>query len=721
MKQVLQNLNDGSTILADVPAPAVRSHHLLIKTRMTLVSAGTERMLLEFGKANLIEKARQQPEKVRTALDKAKTDGILPTLEAVRRKLDEPLPMGYCNVGTVLEVGAGAVGFSVGDRVASNGKHAEITSVPANLCARVPGGISDEDAAFTVIGAIALQSIRLAEPTIGEAFAVVGLGLVGLLTVALLRANGCRVLALDPDPNRVAIAGTYGAETLVLTPGIDPLPAALTFSRGRGVDGVIIAASTRSDAPIHQAATMCRQRGRIILVGVIGLELSRADFYEKELRFAVSCSYGPGRYDPAYEEGGADYPFGFVRWTAQRNFEAILDLLQARAFDVAPLITHRFPFAQAQSAYDVLGGTAPNLGILLDARNAEDEASIARTVIFDEKPERRHPHSTVALGFIGSGQYASGILIPAFKAAGANLRTIACNTGVSGAVNAKKYGFKRATTEPDTVFHDREIDAIAIATRHDSHARLVCQALRAGKSVFVEKPVAVTRDGLTQIELAYAETRSAAAPLLMVGFNRRFAPHVQIVHRLLRQAPEVKSFIMTVNAGAIPRKHWLQDPAVGGGRIIGEACHFIDLLRFLAGAPIVATRTVSLAGLDPLDSADKATIELRFADGSIGAIHYFANGHRSFPKERLEIFTGGRILQLNNYRELRAFGWPKIRKIRSWRQDKGQGACVRAFLEALREGKAAPIPFSEIIEVARATFDAADQARDARSTMDRES
>jgi predicted dehydrogenase len=709
MKQVLQNLNNGATILADVPAPAVSSHHLLIQTRMTLVSAGTERMLLQFGKANLVEKARQQPEKVIAALDKAKTDGLLPTLAAVRRKLDEPLPMGYCNVGTVLEVGPGVATFSIGDRVASNGKHAEITSVPANLCARVPVDVPDEDAAFTVIAAIALQSIRLAAPTIGESFAVIGLGLVGLLVVALLKANGCRVLALDPDAKRVHLAANFGAEPLELAAGVDPLTAALTFSRGRGVDGVIIAASTQSDEPMHQAAEMCRQRGRIILVGVTGLNLSRADFYEKELRFAVSCSYGPGRYDSSYEEGGNDYPFGFVRWTAQRNFEAILDLLQSKSFNVQPLISHTFRFVDAKSAYDILGGTEQSLGILLDARSPETPiAPPARTIVFraEQTPNRLPKPAT--LGVIGSGQYAAGILIPAFRSAGANLRTLACSAGVSGAINARKFGFLRATTDTETIFADPNIDAIVIATRHDSHAQLVCKALRAGKSVFVEKPIAISRQGLADIELAYAEAQRISTPILMVGFNRRFAPHIVIARELLQRLSVPKSFILTVNAGTIARDHWTQDSNVGGGRIIGEACHFIDLLRFLAGTPIMSTRAVSLAKTDAWDPTDKMSIELVFADGSIGTIHYFANGHRSFPKERLEIFGGGRILQLNNYRDFRAFGWEGVKNLHSWQQDKGHKACALSFVNALRQAKPSPIPFEQILEVARATFDAAE-------------
>lgn len=711
MKQVLQNLGNGTTELADVPAPAGRPNHLLIRTRVTLVSAGTERMLLAFGKANIVDKARQQPDRVRATLDKIGTDGLLPTIETVRRRLNEPLPMGYCNVGIALDVGRGSREFVVGDRVVSNGKHAEITCVPHNLCARVPQNVSDEAAAFTVIGAIALQSVRLAEPTLGETFAVLGLGLVGLLVVQLLRANGCRVVAFDPDPARVALAGDFGAEAIVLAEGADPVALAVGYARGRGIDGVIVAASTKSDEPIHQAAMMCRQRGRIVLVGVTGLALSRADFYEKELRFSVSCSYGPGRYDASYEEGGVDYPFGFVRWTAQRNFEAFLDLLDSGSIDVSPLVTHRFPLAQAEAAYGLLGGREPSLGILLDARAADDDGGASGRTIALTPALQRKPSGGSGLAFIGSGKYASAILIPAFRKAGAKLRTISSSTGLSGAHNGRKFGFAFATTDTTSLFTDPAVDAVVIATRHDLHAELACRALLAGKSVFVEKPVAISREQLAQVQSAFAASRSLGAPLLMVGFNRRFAPHVARAHALLGALREPKSFVMTVNAGAIPIEHWTQDEAVGGGRIIGEACHFIDLLRFLAGAPIESTSAQRLGRGNRFDPADKVTIDLRFTDGSIGTIHYLANGNKAYPKERLEVFCAGRIIVLSNYRDFRTFGWPREKRTRAWSQDKGQGACARAFIESLRDGVDSPIPFDEIVDVARATFEAAEQTR----------
>jgi predicted dehydrogenase/threonine dehydrogenase-like Zn-dependent dehydrogenase len=712
MKQVLQDLKTGATILAEVPSPGPRAHHLLVRTRTTLVSAGTERMLLEFGRANLLEKARRQPDKVRLALDKARTDGLLPTLDAVRRRLDEPLPMGYCNVGTVLELGLDARGFAPGDRVVSNGKHAEITCVPQNLCARVPDGLGDEAASFAVLGAIALQGIRLAAPTLGETFAVAGLGLVGLLAVQLLRANGCRVLALDFNPERVALAASFGAETVVLGPDVDPTSAALAYSRGRGLDGVIVAAATRSDEPIHQAAAMCRRRGRIVLVGVTGLELSRADFYEKELSFQVSCSYGPGRYDPAYEEDGSDYPIGFVRWTAQRNFEAVLDLLASGALDVSRLVTHRFAFDRAPSAYEVLGGSEPHLGIVLDA-TASGERALQRTIALRPGVEPPRIGSAGTVGFIGAGKYASGILIPAFREAGASLRAIACSAGVSGADAGKRFGFALATTDAASIFADERIDTIAIATRHDLHATLVCEALRRGKHVFVEKPLALSGAELDDIRSAYGDAQRAARPILMVGFNRRFAPLVRRAADLLAGVHEPKSLVMTVNAGAIPREHWTQNAASGGGRIVGEACHFIDLLRFLTGSPIVAVRATALRN-DPQQTGDKVSIDLRFADGSTGTIHYFAHGHRSFPKERLEVFCGGKILQLANFRELRGFGWPGLRSVRTWSQDKGQRACAKAFIDAVRSGAPAPIPFDQLIEVAQATLEAADAVREAR-------
>lgn len=709
MKQILQSLKSGETEIADVPAPQVGRGQLLVRTSRTLISAGTERMLVDFGKAGLVNKARQQPERVRAVVDKVRTDGLAPTVAAVRNKLDQPLAMGYCNVGVVIEVGPGVTGFAVGDRVASNGKHAEIVSVPVNLSAPIPDNVDDEAAAFTVLGAIALQGIRLVAPTLGEAVVVSGLGLIGLLAVQLLRANGCRVLGIDFDPHKLAIARSFGAETVQLGEGADPVAAAQAFSRGRGVDAVVITASTKSNEPVHQAALMCRKRGRIVLVGVTGLELSRADFYEKELTFQVSCSYGPGRYDPVYEEQGVDYPVGFVRWTEQRNLEAVLDMMSSGALDVAPLISHRFAVEEAAAAYDLVCGTEPSLGILLSYGNGEVAASLRkRTVRVSQAatPGAGPKRGSTRFGFVGAGNYASAVLIPAFKAAGAELVSVASAGGVSSVHAARKFGFAEATTDTQALIADTSIGAVVISTRHDSHARLAEDALRAGKHVFVEKPLCLTIAELDSIMSTLA-TLGPAAPLLMVGFNRRFAPHVRRLSQLLEPVSAPKTFVMTVNAGAIPAAHWTQDPETGGGRIVGEACHFIDLLRHLAGTPI-EERSV-LAMDTPI--ADTVSISLRFADGSLGTIHYLANGNKSFPKERLEVFAGGRILQLDNFRKLTGYGWPGFSRMSLWNQDKGQKDCAAAFTRAVREGGPSPIPLAEIEEVSRVTIEIASHVR----------
>ncbi|MFO0783006.1 MAG: bi-domain-containing oxidoreductase [Phycisphaerales bacterium] len=722
MKQVLQSLKNGSTEVAEVPCPAPRRGHLLIRTTRTLVSVGTERMLVEFGKAGWIEKARQQPDRVRMVLDKIKTDGLLPTFEAVMNKLDQPLPLGYCNVGEVLEVGSGVTGWEKGDRVVSNGKHAEAVCVPVNLCAKVPAGVSDDEAAFTVLGAIALQGIRLVQPTLGESVVVTGLGLIGLVTVQLLRAHGCRVLGLDFDPSKLELARALGAETVNLGAGEDPVAAAQRFSRGRGVDAVIITASTKSNEPVHQAALMCRKRGRIVLVGVTGLELSRADFFEKELTFQVSCSYGPGRYDPSYEEKGNDYPVGFVRWTEQRNFEAVMDMMADGRLDVKPLISHRFPIGEALGAYELVGGAAPSLGILLEyptQQQKTDAALRVQSVRLDGGAGGAAAGASGAaagagqaptIAFIGSGNYSTAVLIPAFKASGAVLRTVVSSGGVSGLHAARKFGFQEASTDTDGVINDPNVQAVVITTRHDSHASMVCQALRAGKHVFVEKPIALTMAEMDQIESTLAEVRAAGKrPVLMVGFNRRFARQVQKMKQLLAGVPGPKAFVMTVNSGAIPAEHWTQDRDVGGGRIIGEACHFIDLLRFLADAPIAAHEISTMDA----STADTVTIQLRFADGSIGTVHYWSNGTKAFPKERLEVFCAGRVLQLDNFRKMRAYGWPGFRKLNLWRQDKGQAACAAAFVQAIQAGGPSggkePIPVDQILEVGRVTIQIAAQ------------
>jgi predicted dehydrogenase/threonine dehydrogenase-like Zn-dependent dehydrogenase len=718
MKQVIQSLDNGSVQSLDVPAPEVRPGHLLIHTRRSLVSAGTERMLVEFGRMNLLDKARSQPERVRQVLEKVKTDGLVATFDAVAAKLDQPLALGYSSVGVVLEAGAGVTGFCRGDRVASNGKHAELVCVPRNLCARVPDGVSDEAAAFTVLAAVGLQGIRLVEPTLGECVVVTGLGLVGLLTVQLLRAQGCRVLGLDFDPARLELAASFGAEVVDLSREADPVPRARSFSRQRGVDAVLITASTRSNDPVAQAARMCRQRGRIVLVGVSGLELDRAEFFAKELSFRVSCSYGPGRYDSAYEQGGHDYPVGFVRWTEQRNFEAVLDLMAAGALDARPLVSHRFALERAAEAYDLLASDQPSLGILLEYPPApepapgDDESSrrpshtalsgrtepsrgstLARSVELGPLP----PAGRVRVAVIGTGNHATRALIPALVAAGAGLHTAVSEQGVSARHAGAKFGFARASTDVEAVLGDPSVDALVIATRHASHARLALAGLSAGKHVFVEKPLCLTQGELGQLALAL---EAAPGQVAMVGFNRRFAPHVLQLRERLAPASEPKVMLMTVNAGALPRDHWVLDPFVGGGRVVGEMCHFIDLLRHLAGAPIVdhALKSTRAGGGQ---ASDDVTLTLTFADGSLGSIVYVSSGHRSFPKERLEVFQAGRVLRLDNFRSLAGWGVPGLSRRHALKQDKGQLAGMRAFIEAVARGGPPPIPIAELLEVAR--------------------
>ncbi|MGD9128794.1 MAG: bi-domain-containing oxidoreductase, partial [Planctomycetia bacterium] len=588
MKQILQNLRSGETHIADVPTPACGPGMVLIKTRKTLISAGTERMLVEFSKGGLIAKARSQPDKVKQVLDKMKTDGLMPTLDAVFKKLDEPLPLGYCNVGEVIEVGPGVSEFTVGDRVVSNGPHAEYVSVPKNLCAKIPHNVSDEAATFTVLGAIGLQGIRLAQPTLGEKVVVFGAGLIGLVSIQLLLASGCEVMAIDLSDERLKIAEQYGATTYNARAG-DPITAATTWTNGVGVDAVIITASAKTDELMHQAAEMCRKRGRIILVGVVGLNLRRADFYEKELSFQVSCSYGPGRYDEAYEQKGQDYPIGYVRWTEQRNFEAILGSLAAERLKVEELITNHVKIDDAAEAYAKISSDASTLGVMLEY---EDATEIVRTIPITQNPTP--PTKKVVAAMIGAGGFAKMVMAPCLAKTGARLKYVAeLGDAPAASYVAKKYGFENATTDGELVWNDSEVNTIFIVNRPAGHAPLICKGLEAGKHIYTEKPLAVNIEQLSQV---IETVRKNPEQQVMVGFNRRFSPHIEKMKSLLTGRSEPLAMHMACNAGIIPPDVWLHDPASGGGRIIGEGCHFIDLLSYLADSPIVA---VSAAQMGP--------------------------------------------------------------------------------------------------------------------------
>ena len=709
MKQVLQQLRDGVTLLSEVPAPAVRRNHLLIRTRASLISVGTERMLVEFGKASLISKARSHPDKVRQVLDKIKTDGLLPTLEAVFSRLDEPLPLGYCNSGEVIEVGAGVQHLQVGDRVVSNGAHAEMVCVPKTLVAKIPDRVSDEQAAFTVLGSVGLQGSRLANPTFGETFAVIGLGLVGLITAQLLKAMGCRVIGSDVRAERLALANQFGVETTNVANGGDPVTAALSATNGTGVDGVLITASAKSDAIMHQAAQMCRRRGRIVLVGVVPLNLLRSDFYEKELSFQVSCSYGPGRYDESYERDGTDYPFGYVRWTEGRNFQAVLSALAAGTLQVDPLISHRFELAAATQAYSTLN-TPGSLGILLNYPQTKEPLS---THLTSFPSQLGRAESSVVAGVIGAGNFAKRALLPALSKTGATIRCIADPHPPATSYLAKKYNILRATSAHCDVLSEDSINTVFIAVGHHLHAKLVVESLAAGKHVFIEKPLALSIGELGEI---VAAVQAQPHLHLMVGFKRRFSPHTVKVKELLRGRTEPLAVSMTINAGAIPPEHWVHDPIRGGGRIIGEGCHFIDLFTHLTGSPI-STLSATMMGKGVANRDDKMVIAMRCADGSIGSLNYFANGSKSYMKEQLEIFSDNRVLKIDNFRRLTGYGFKNFRKYRTNRQDKGHAAELNEFVECIQKGGAPLIPVADLVHSTIATIAAMTSAREVRTVV----
>lgn len=711
VRQVVQHLRSGVVEVLELPSGAPGPREVLVRTSRSLLSAGTERTLLEFGRAGLIGKARQQPERVRLLLDRLRTDGVGPVLEAAFSKLDEPLPLGYANVGTVAAVGSAVQEFRPGDRVASNAPHASWARVSANLCARVPAQVSDDAAAFVVPAAIGLQGLRLAAPTMGETVAVIGTGLIGLLTVQLLSAAGCAVIAVDTRQDRLDLARKFGAQTVLAAADVDVAAAVREHTRGRGADAVLIAAATDSDAPVRDAAHMSRKRGRIVLIGVAALHLSRADFYAKELSLQVSCSYGPGRYDPEYERHGRDYPLPFVRWTEQRNFEAVLEQLARGRIQVESFITHRFELQHAAQAYEALLTDARALGILFSY--GEGSAAIvppAATVSVRPDSVAMAPMAaTVSL--IGAGSYARRFLLPALRASGASLHTLVSSGSVLSGWSARRSGFVRHTTDASGAIHDPAVTALVIATRHDSHARLTCEALAAGKHVFVEKPLALTEADLSAVEAAYvAACTRVSAPIFMVGFNRRFAPLTLALRDTLARLPGPRCLVYTVNAGELPSEHWIQEPLVGGGRIVGEVCHFIDLLRCLTASPIVAVEALAVPAAHG-GLSESVSVSLRFADHSIGTVHYFANGARSFPKERLEVFAAGRTLRLDNFRRLETFGAPC--HLAPWLprgQNKGNQACMRAFVAAVKGGLPSPMAAAEIFEVSRITLRAAELA-----------
>ena len=693
MIHLLQSLADGTTQLVEVPVPAATGVSVIVESRASVVSAGTERMLVDFGRAGWLEKARRQPDRVRQVVDKMRTDGIGPTLEAVRSKLETPIPIGYCQAGVVVETGPRVNGFAPGDRVVTNGPHAEYVRVPHTLAAHIPDGVSFEAAAFTPLAAIGLQGLRLAAPTLGETVIVYGLGLIGLLAVQLAHANGCRVIGIDRDVSRLTLAERFGARTVAAADGVDVARAVLDLTGGEGADVVLLTLASEDDEPVQAAAAMSRKRGRIVLVGVTGLHLRRDDFYRKELSFQVSCSYGPGRYDPVHEEQGVDYPRAFVRWTEGRNFEAVLSCMADGRLNPAPLVTHRFDIANAAQAYDVVSGAEPSLGIVLRyPERSETSAAIQRSVVL--RADEPVPGKGI-VGWIGSGNFASRVLIPAFAKAGATLHTLASSGGLSAAVIGKREGFRRATTDPDTLLGTDLIDTLVVTTRHDTHASWTRRALEAGKHVFVEKPLALDVEDVDRI----GATLGRSSTIMCVGFNRRYAPMAIRARDAIRRRTGPLVVDILVNAGAMPRDHWTQHPDEGGGRIVGEAVHFIDLARYFVGTPISSLQVKTAGTERALD--DVASLQLGFSDGSIAAIRYLSNGHRAFPKERVELFADGAVVRIENWRTMRGWGVGGLTTHVPHAQDKGHAALAAAFVNAVRGEGPPPIPPDEMLEVSR--------------------
>lgn len=692
MKQIIQDLKTGQTLLADIPAPIIRKGAVLIQTTRSLVSLGTERMLVEFGKANLIDKARQQPDKVKQVLEKIKSDGLIPTLEAVFNKLGQPLPLGYCNVGVVREVGEGVAEFKVGDRVASNGPHAEYVVVPKNLVAKIPDNVTDDAATFTVIGSIGLQGIRLLNPTMGETVVVVGLGLIGLLAAELLVLNGCNVIGIDFDERKLELARKKGVVPINgRTEDVVSRVKALTS--GIGADGVLITASAKGNDLISQSAKMSRKRGRIVLVGVIGLDISRADFYEKELSFQVSCSYGPGRYDDMYEQRGIDYPLPYVRWTEKRNFETILSSMASGRLDVNSLITEKISLSDFDKIYGEIG-TSTSIASILEYPQLEGgkQSSVVQlsTGSFSGQND--------VVGVIGAGNFTKMNMMPAIAGLKANLKYIASASGVSGTIVAKKYGFTHSTTDYREILTDPEVKLVIITTRHNQHADQVVETLNEGKHVFVEKPLALNASEIERI----VQAQQKSSKTITVGYNRRFSPHVQKIKSMLSQSGEAINMIATMNAGFIPGDHWVHDMNIGGGRIIGEACHFIDLLVYLNGSKVVSV-CMNAMGEDSLENTDNASILLRFENGSNGVINYFANGSKAYSKERIEVYSSGRTAIIDNFRKTTGFGFKGFSAL-STRQDKGHKAQFTQLLKSLKEGGPELISLPEIINVSKASF-----------------
>lgn len=714
MNQVIQDYRHGKLYIDNVPAPLLKDRGAIVRTRCSVMSAGTERAVLEFASQGLVGKARSRPDLVKQVMRKVKSDGLVAAFKASMSRLDIPLALGYSSAGEIVELGSSMTGFKVGDRVACAGggyaSHAEIVYMPRNLVVKVPEGVSDEEAAFATIGSIALQGVRVADLRLGEKVAVIGLGLLGLLAVQILKASGCTVLGTDLNPERVKLALEFGADSAVITEPDTLREAVLALTSGRGADAVIITAATNSNAPTELAGEISRLKGRVIAVGDVGMNIPRRVYYPKELEYRISMSYGPGRYDPSYEEKGVDYPYAYVPFTEQRNMETFLQLVKEGKVTPSRLITHRFPILEAEKAYEMIK-TEESRGYLGVIFTYPAETSVKRRVDVKTGERESAPEDSVRLGMIGSGNYAKLMLLPHLsRMKDVELAGVCTSTGMSGKHVAEKYGFGFCATDNEEIFSSKNINAVVIVTRHNLHAELTMRALSSGKHAFVEKPLATTEDELARL----VEAARATDRLVMVGFNRRFAPLVVEARKAFAGHSGPLSMIYRVNAGAIPGVHWTQDLEEGGGRVIGEVCHFVDLLQFLCGAPAVTVYAVAAETSDAGTPEDNLSITIRFADGSVATIAYFSTGDKAIPKEYLEIYGDGKTFVLDDFRRARYASGGAVRVLKGRGQDKGQAAELAAFTNAVLGKGPVPIPFAELVNTTLTTFRILDSVRQRR-------
>lgn len=708
MKQILQSFKTGEMWLAEVPAPLCKGKGAVVQTAASFVSAGTERMLAEFAKKGLIGKALQMPDQVKKVVRKMKTEGVFATLEKVQAKLDQPIPLGYSSAGVVVETGRDC-GLNVGDRVACGGagfaNHAEFNYVPRNLIVKIPDGVSFEDASCATVGSIALQGVRQCEVNLGETVAVIGLGLMGILAVQMLKASGCRVIGFDPNAGRCKLAEDLGCDKAV---SANLEGEAMAFSEGNGVDAVLITAATHSDEPVTVAAEICRKKGRVVATGLVGMNLPRDQYYKKEVDFRLSCSYGPGRYDPVYEEQGIDYPFGYVRWTEQRNMSAFLQLVAEGKVTPSKLVTHTFNFDDALDAYQILLGIKkePYLGIVLEYQNdqvKEVGEGIQRRVDLHCSPSpKTFTSDVVGVSFIGAGNFAKAVLLPKLKKVkDARFRGVSTATGMSAADTAKKYGFAFAATDQGEVLKDKDTNLVFVTTRHDMHATQIASSLQAGKYVFTEKPLCISEE---QFEKVKVEGGGEGHSRVMVGFNRRFSPHAKLLKDYFakRTLPLVMHY--RVNAGSIPRDVWIQDPLTGGGRMIGEGCHFIDFMSFICGSPVTKVQAMCIQTPNAAETPeDSISVNLQFADGSVGTLEYVALGDTTLPKEFCEIHGEGSTATMDNFCKTVCSGKLGKRKLKG-KQQKGFAEELAATVAAVKAGGAMPISFEEIENITKTCF-----------------